>query len=99
MRVPRSRWQLDTANCRTARIADVDRFRQRAKGGEIAAGIDETMGSIVLVKDSDRLINGETFGDAAKIDLHARAMEANVISRQQDDGVARCGLGKAAFDI
>ena len=82
-----------------ARVADMDRFSGRAKGGEIAAGIDQAMGLIALGKAIDRAINGKPLGYPAKIDFHSRMMEANMILREQLDGIARCRFGTIAFDI
>ena len=77
----------------------MDRFSGRAKGGEIAAGIDQAVGLIVLAKAIDRAINGKPFGYPAKIDFRSRMMEANMILREQLDGIARRRPGRLASDM
>ena len=57
------------------------------------------MGLIALAKAIDRAINGKPFGYPTKIDFRSRMMEANMILREQLDGVARRRLGRLASDM
>ena len=77
----------------------MDRFSGRPKGGEIAAGIDQAAGLIALAKAIDRAIDSEPFGYASQIDFHSRMMEANMILREQRDGIARCRPGRLASEM
>ena len=90
---------LAKRTARRARVADMDRFSGRAKGGEIAAGIDQAAGLIALAKAIDRAIDGEPFGYASQIDPQPRVTEANVISGEQRNGIARCRPGRLASDM
>src|SRR5262249_34827407 len=82
---------FDTANqpAWIAWIAKANRFAAGSECGEVTAGIHHTTRHFMVPQNIDRPIDGETVGNASKIDSAIRMMKTNAVLRKQLD-LCRC---------